>query len=168
MPEARYYLDFTGCGNSINASHPQAARLIVDSLRYWATEMRVDGFRFGLASVLGRVGAGHFDPHAPLFQIINQDPVLSRVKLIAEPWDVGLGGYQAGNFPAPWREWNGKYRDALRRYWRGDENQAGEVGYRLLEFYTADDSRGPEEPVPTGPFELLGRSVAVFRRALRE
>jgi isoamylase len=131
MPERRYYLDFTGCGNSLNASHPAAAQLIADSLRYWATEMRVDGFRFDLATVLGRVGRGHFDPQAALFQIINQDPVLSRLKLIAEPWDVGLGGYQVGHFPAPWREWNGKYRDAIRRYWRGDENQAGEVGYRL-------------------------------------
>ncbi|WP_309888796.1 glycogen debranching protein GlgX [Archangium sp.] len=131
MPEARYYLDFTGCGNSVNASNPPGARLIVDSLRYWVEEMHVDGFRFDLATVLGRVGKGEFDPEAPIFQIINQDPVLSRVKLIAEPWDVGLGGYQVGGFPAPWREWNGKYRDALRRYWKGDENLAGEVGYRL-------------------------------------
>ncbi|MCY1074977.1 glycogen debranching protein GlgX [Archangium lansingense] len=131
MPEARYYLDFTGCGNSLNASHPQTARLIVDSLRYWVEEMHVDGFRFDLATVLGRVGKGEFSPNAPIFQIINQDPVLGRVKLISEPWDVGLGGYQVGGFPAPWREWNGKYRDALRRYWKGDEDTAGEVGYRL-------------------------------------
>ena len=131
MPEARYYLDFTGCGNSINASNPQAARLIVDSLRYWVEEMHVDGFRFDLATVLGRMGKGEFSPSAPIFQILNQDPVLSRVKLIAEPWDVGLGGYQVGGFQAPWREWNGKYRDALRRYWKGDENLAGEVGHRL-------------------------------------
>jgi glycogen operon protein len=131
MPERRYYLDFTGCGNSLNASHPQTARLIVDSLRYWVQEMHVDGFRFDLATVLGRVGKGEFDPQAPLFQIIAQDPVLSHVKLIAEPWDVGLGGYQVGGFRAPWREWNGKYRDAIRRYWKGDENLAGEVGYRL-------------------------------------
>ena len=86
--------------------------------------MHVDGFRFDLATTLGRVGQGEFDPQRPLFQIINQDPVLSRVKLIAEPWDVGLGGYQVGSFPAPWREWNGKYRDAMRRYWKGDENLA--------------------------------------------
>jgi isoamylase len=131
MPDPRYYLDFTGCGNSLNASLPQAARLIADSLRYWVTEMHVDGFRFDLATTLGRLGAGEFSPNAPLFQIINQDPVLSKVKLIAEPWDVGMGGYQVGRFPAPWREWNGKYRDALRRYWKGDENLAGEVGYRL-------------------------------------
>ncbi len=131
MPEARYYLDFTGTGNSINASRPETARLIVDSLRYWVSEMHVDGFRFDLASTLGRVEAGEFSRHAPIFQIINQDPLLSRVKLIAEPWDCGLGGYQVGNFPAPFREWNGKFRDAIRRYWKGDENLASEVGYRL-------------------------------------
>jgi glycogen operon protein len=131
MPDARYYLDFTGCGNSVKASNAQTARLIVDSLRYWVNEMHVDGFRFDLATVLGRTGEGAFDPNAALFQTIHQDPVLSRVKLIAEPWDVGLGGYQVGGFPAPWREWNGKYRDALRRYWKGDENLAAEMGYRL-------------------------------------
>jgi glycogen operon protein len=131
MPEARYYLDFTGTGNSLNASSPETARLIVDSLRSWVTEMHVDGFRFDLAATLGRVGRGQFDPSAPLFQIIAQDPVLSGVKLIAEPWDTGLGGYQVGNFPEPFREWNGKFRDALRRYWKGDENLASEIGHRL-------------------------------------
>jgi isoamylase len=131
MPEARYYLDFTGTGNSLNASRPETARLIVDSLRYWVSEMHVDGFRFDLATTLGRVGSGEFDRHAPIFQIINQDPVLSRVKLIAEPWDTGLGGYQVGNFPDPFREWNGRFRDAVRRYWKGDENLASELGYRL-------------------------------------
>ncbi len=127
----RFYLDFTGTGNSIRAAHPAAARLIVDSLRYWATEMHVDGFRFDLASTMGRVGKGDFDRSATIFQIINQDPVLSRLKLIAEPWDVGLGGYQLGNFPPLWRELNGKYRDAIRRFWKGDDNLASEVGYRL-------------------------------------
>ncbi len=131
MPEPRYYLDFTGTGNSINASNPEAARLIVDSLRYWVTEMHVDGFRFDLAATLGRVGRGEFSPKAPIFQIIAQDPVLSRVKLIAEPWDTGLGGYQVGNFPEPFHELNGKYRDAARRFWKGDDNLASEVGYRL-------------------------------------
>ncbi|MBV9948775.1 MAG: glycogen debranching protein GlgX, partial [Myxococcales bacterium] len=131
MPEARYYLDFTGTGNSINASNPEAARLIVDSLRYWASEMHVDGFRFDLATTLGRQGRGEYDRNAAIFQIIAQDPVLSRTKLIAEPWDVGMGGYQVGNFAAPWREWNGRYRDALRRYWKGDPNLASEIGYRL-------------------------------------
>ena len=131
MPDARFYLDFTGTGNSINASNLEASRLIVDSLRYWVTQMHVDGFRFDLATTLGRTGRGEFDRHCALFQIISQDPVLSRSKLIAEPWDVGLGGYQVGNFPPPWREWNGPYRDALRRYWKGDHNLASELGYRL-------------------------------------
>jgi isoamylase len=131
MPEPRHYLDFTGTGNSLNASNRETARLIVDSLRYWVTEMHVDGFRFDLATTLGRVGRGEFDRNAPFFQIVALDPVISRVKLIAEPWDIGLGGYQMGNFPAPWREWNGLYRDALRRYWKGDSNLASEIGYRL-------------------------------------
>ena len=131
MPDARHNLDFTGTGNSINASNIEAARLIVDSVRYWVTQMHVDGFRFDLATTLGRTGQGEFDRHSALFQIIGQDPVLSRTKLIAEPWDLGLGGYQVGNFPPPWREWNGPYRDALRRYWKGDHNQASELGYRL-------------------------------------
>lgn len=131
MPQRRHYLDFTGCGNSLNASSAPAERLIVDSLRYWVQQMHVDGFRFDLATVLGRTGEGGFDRNASFFRIVQQDPLLSSVKLIAEPWDCGLGGYQPGNFPAPWREWNGKYRDAIRRYWKGDENLAGEVGYRL-------------------------------------
>jgi glycogen operon protein len=131
MPDRRHYLDFTGCGNSLNASSPPGARLIVDSLRYWVNEMHVDGFRFDLATVLGRSGEGAFDRNAAFFQIVAHDPALSQVKLIAEPWDVGLGGYQVGNFPPPWREWNGKYRDSVRRFWKGDENLAGEVGSRL-------------------------------------
>jgi glycogen operon protein len=131
MPDARYNLDFTGTGNSINASNIEGGRLIVDSLRYWVTQMHVDGFRFDLATTLGRTGQGEFDRQAALFQIISQDPILSRTKLIAEPWDVGLGGYQVGNFPPPWREWNGPYRDAMRRYWKGDHNLASELGYRI-------------------------------------
>ncbi len=131
MPEQRHMLDFTGTGNSLRAAHPQVARMIVDSLRYWVDVMHVDGFRFDLASVLGRIGEGGFSAQAPILQIIAQDPVLSRVKLIAEPWDVGVGGYQVGGFRPPWREWNGKYRDAVRRFWKGDENLAGEMGYRL-------------------------------------
>jgi glycogen operon protein len=132
MPQTpRFYLDFTGTGNSVRAASTPAARLIVDSLRYWATEMHVDGFRFDLAATLGRARKGEFHPRATIFQIISQDPVLARLKLIAEPWDVGMGGYQLGNFPEPWRDQNGKYRDAIRRFWKGDENLAGEVGYRL-------------------------------------
>ncbi len=125
------HLDFTGCGNSLNLRHPQVLKLVLDSLRYWVTEMHVDGFRFDLATTLGRRGNGEFDPSGPFFQAIHQDPVLSRVKLIAEPWDVGLGGYRVGQFPLQWAEWNDKYRESIRRFWRGDERQAGEIGYRL-------------------------------------
>ncbi len=126
----RYYMDYTGCGNTLNVMHPRVLQLIMDSLRYWVTEMHVDGFRFDLASTLAR------ESHAvsklsAFFDIIHQDPILSRVKLIAEPWDVGEGGYQVGNFPVLWAEWNGKYRDAVRRYWKGDEGHAREIAYRL-------------------------------------
>jgi glycogen operon protein len=126
----RYYLDFTGCGNTLNMVHPRVLQLIMDSLRYWVLEMHVDGFRFDLASTLAR------ELHAvnklgAFFDIIHQDPVLSHVKLIAEPWDVGEGGYQVGNFPVLWTEWNGKYRDAVRRFWKGDECTVSEFATRL-------------------------------------
>ncbi|HWI41734.1 MAG TPA: alpha-amylase family glycosyl hydrolase, partial [Verrucomicrobiae bacterium] len=116
----RYYMNYSGCGNSMKLADRHVLRLVMDSLRYWVEEMHVDGFRFDLASELGRTGAGGYDRASAFFAIINQDPVLRAVKLISEPWDLGLGGYQVGNFPAPWCEWNGKYRDALRRYWKGD------------------------------------------------
>ena len=126
----RYYMDFTGCGNSLRMSHPQVLKLIMDSLRYWVQEMHVDGFRFDLASALARelfeVGT-----LATFFDIIHQDPVLSRVKLIAEPWDVGAGGYQVGKFPLLWSEWNGKYRDTVRDFWRGEDSALGEFAARL-------------------------------------
>jgi glycogen operon protein len=125
------HLDFTGCGNSLNLRHPQVLKLVMDSLRYWVSEMHVDGFRFDLATTLGRRGDGDFDPDAPFFQAVNQDPVLSRVKLISEPWDVGYGGYRVGQFPLHWAEWNDKYRESIRRFWRGDERQAADIGYRL-------------------------------------
>ncbi|MBN1210538.1 MAG: glycogen debranching protein GlgX, partial [Myxococcaceae bacterium] len=128
--DPRFYLDFTGCGNSWNATHPYALRLVADSLRYWVEVMHVDGFRFDLATTLGRDRHG-YDTRAAFFQLLHQDPVLSRVKLIAEPWDVGDFGYQVGNFPVLWSEWNGKYRDTIRRYWKGDDRQAAEIGYRL-------------------------------------
>jgi glycogen operon protein len=128
--DPRNYLDYTGTGNSLNTGHPQTLKLVADSLRYWVQEMRVDGFRFDLTTTLGREQRD-FDPRAPFFQLIHQDPVLSRVKLIAEPWDLGPGGYQLGNFPVLWSEWNGKYRDAVRRYWRGDGHTVAELGYRL-------------------------------------
>jgi glycogen operon protein len=124
------YEDFTGCGNSLNVAHAQTLKLIMDSLRYWVTEMHVDGFRFDLASTLAR-DAGFVDKLSSFFDIIHQDPVLSRVKLVAEPWDLGHGGYQVGNFPILWTEWNGHYRDATRRFWRGERARVGEMGYRL-------------------------------------
>jgi isoamylase len=128
--DPRYYLDFTGCGNSINANHPRVLQMILDSLRYWVNEMHVDGFRFDLVPTLGRDANG-FDPYARFFTTVQQDPVLSGVKLIAEPWDIGPGGYQVGNFPGGWTEWNGKYRDGVRRFWRGDPRQVPDLAYRL-------------------------------------
>jgi isoamylase len=126
----RFYLDYTGTGNTLDTLNPRPLQMVMDSLRYWANEMHVDGFRFDLASALGRDGSGVNKFHA-FFKVIGQDPILSQVKLIAEPWDVGDGGYQVGNFPAPWSEWNGKYRDTVRSFWKGDEGRIGEVGYRL-------------------------------------
>jgi isoamylase len=127
---ARYYMDYTGCGNTLNVRHPRTLQLITDSLRYWVQEMHVDGFRFDLAAALARE-LHDVDRLSAFFDIIRQDPILSQVKLIAEPWDVGEGGYQVGNFPAGWAEWNGRYRDTVRRYWRGDGGQVAELGYRL-------------------------------------
>jgi glycogen operon protein len=127
----RAYADFTGCGNTLDATQPQALRLITDSLRYWVTEMGVDGFRFDLASVLARTGFD-VDMRAPFLSAVFQDPVLSRVKLIAEPWDVALGGYQVGNFPPLWTEWNDRYRDTVRDFWRGARPDVRELGYRLV------------------------------------
>ncbi|HEX6466199.1 MAG TPA: glycogen debranching protein GlgX [Terriglobales bacterium] len=126
----RFYMDYTGTGNSLNARHPQVLKLIMDSLRYWVQEMHVDGFRFDLAATLARE-LHDVDRLSAFFDIIHQDPVISMVKLIAEPWDVGEGGYQVGNFPVLWAEWNGKYRDTVRRYWKGDEGQLSDVAYRL-------------------------------------
>ena len=131
LPEdARLYLDFTGTGNTFNLLHPRTLQLVMDSLRYWVNDMHVDGFRFDLASTLARDQNGVNKLHA-FFEIIHQDPVISQVKLIAEPWDVGEGGYQVGNFPVLWAEWNGKYRDEVRRFWKGDEGRIGEMAYRL-------------------------------------
>jgi isoamylase len=128
--DPRYYMDFTGCGNTLNMRHPRVLQLIMDSLRYWVTEMHVDGFRFDLASTLARE-LFEVDRLGAFFDIIHQDPVLSQVKLIAEPWDVGPGGYQVGNFPVGWTEWNGKYRDTVRRFWKGDGDTASEFATRL-------------------------------------
>ena len=128
--DPRFYLDFTGTGNTFNLLHPRTLQLVMDSLRYWVLEMHVDGFRFDLASTLARDHEGVNKLHA-FFEIIHQDPVLSQVKLIAEPWDVGEGGYQVGNFPVLWAEWNGKYRDTMRSFWKGNEGRVGEMAYRL-------------------------------------
>jgi len=142
--QPRYYVNYTGTGNSLNARHPQVLKLIMDSLRYWVLEMHVDGFRFDLASSLARE-LHEVDRLGSFFDIIHQDPVLSQVKLIAEPWDVGDGGYQVGNFPILWAEWNDKYRNAVRRFWRGDDDPMAELGYRLTgssDLYK-DDGRKP-------------------------
>jgi glycogen operon protein len=128
--DPRHYIDFTGCGNTLNMRSPQVLQLIMDSLRYWVLEMHVDGFRFDLASALARE-LFEVDRLASFFDIIHQDPVLSQVKLIAEPWDLGQGGYQVGNFPVLWTEWNGKYRDTVRRFWRGDGGTVSELATRL-------------------------------------
>jgi glycogen operon protein len=128
--DPRFYMDYTGTGNSVNASNPQVLKLVNDSLRYWVQEMHVDGFRFDLASTLAREEHG-VDRLSSFFDVIHQDPVLSEVKLIAEPWDIGEGGYQVGNFPVLWTEWNGKYRDSVRSYWRGDPGEVSELAFRL-------------------------------------
>ena len=128
--DPRRYQDFTGCGNTLNMRHPRVLQLIMDSLRYWVVEMHVDGFRFDLASALARE-LYEVDKLGSFFDIIQQDPVLSQVKLIAEPWDLGEGGYQVGNFPAGWTEWNGRYRDSVRQFWRGDGGQVSQLASRL-------------------------------------
>ncbi|MBN9046074.1 MAG: glycogen debranching protein GlgX [Rhizobiales bacterium] len=128
--DARYYINDTGTGNTLNLDHPMVLRMVMDSLRYWVEVMHVDGFRFDLGATLGRTGRGQFDRGAAFFDAIRQDPVLTRVKLIAEPWDIGPGGYQVGAFPPPFLEWNDKYRDGVRRFWRGDGHVA-ELADRL-------------------------------------
>lgn len=138
--DRRYYMDYTGTGNTLNMLHPRTLQLIMDSLRYWVLEMHVDGFRFDLASALARE-LHEVDRLGAFFDIIHQDPVLSQVKLIAEPWDLGEGGYQVGNFPVLWAEWNGEYRDTVRRFWRGDGGLVGTLASRL-----------------TGSNDLYGRS----------
>jgi isoamylase len=126
----RYYTDYTGCGNTIDIRHSRGLQLVMDSLRYWMTEMHVDGFRFDLATVLARDEVA-VNPFAEFFHVVRQDPVVSRAKLIAEPWDLGPDGYQVGRFPIGWGEWNAKYRDTLRQFWRGDSGQVGDLASRL-------------------------------------
>ncbi len=142
--DPRYYMDYTGTGNSLNMRNPHVLQLLMDSLRYWVLEMHVDGFRFDLASTLARE-LHDVDKLSSFFDLIQQDPVISQVKLIAEPWDVGEGGYQVGNFPAVWSEWNGKYRDCVRDFWAGRHQTLGEFAYRLTgssDLY-ANDTRQP-------------------------
>ncbi|MFN3216255.1 MAG: glycogen debranching protein GlgX [Acidimicrobiales bacterium] len=141
--DPRYYLDFTGTGNSMNMRHPHVLQLIMDSLRYWVTEMHVDGFRFDLASTLARE-LHEVDRLSAFFDLIQQDPVVSQVKLIAEPWDIGEGGYQVGNFPPQWSEWNGRYRDTIRDFWRGEAATVAEFASRVTgssDLYQADTRR---------------------------
>ncbi|MEY9212314.1 glycogen debranching protein GlgX [Thermobifida halotolerans] len=141
--EPAYYMDYTGCGNSLNARDPHSLQLIMDSLRYWVLDMHVDGFRFDLASALAREFYD-VDRLSAFFDIVQQDPVISQVKLIAEPWDVGPGGYQVGNFPPLWTEWNGKYRDTVRDFWRGQPATLGEFASRITgssDLYQADGRR---------------------------
>ncbi|CDI02354.1 glycogen debranching enzyme [Candidatus Competibacter denitrificans Run_A_D11] len=127
----RYTMDYTGCGNTLNTSHPRVIQLVMDSLRYWVQEMHVDGFRFDLAAALARESHGDVDQMGSFMDVMQQDPVLARVKLIAEPWDTGHGGYQVGQFPVTVSEWNGKYRDVVRDYWRGEGGLIGDLAYRL-------------------------------------
>jgi isoamylase len=141
--DRRYYMDYSGCGNTLDMTHPRSIQLLMDSLRYWVAEMHVDGFRFDLASALARE-LHAVDRLSAFFDVIHQDPLISQVKLIAEPWDLGEGGYQVGNFPAGWAEWNGRYRDTIRRYWKGDGGQVADLAYRLTgssDLYESDGRR---------------------------
>ena len=149
--EPRFYFDVTGTGNSLNVSSPITLQLITDSLRYWVTEMHVDGFRFDLAAALARQFYD-VDRLSAFFDIIHQDPVLSRVKLVAEPWDVGEGGYHVGNFPVRWAEWNGAYRDTVRDFWRGEAGGVRDIANCLT---------GSEQPL------RMGRPPAVGEHQLR-
>jgi isoamylase len=139
--QRRYYINDTGTGNTLNLSHPHVLQLVTDSLRYWATEMHVDGFRFDLATILGREPYG-FDEGGGFLDSCRQDPVLSQVKLIAEPWDLGPGGYQVGGFPPGWAEWNDRFCDTVRSYWKGDEGKVPELATRLAASSDNFDRRG--------------------------
>jgi isoamylase len=150
--DARHYLDFTGTGNTLDASHPAMLRLVMDSLRHWVEEMHVDGFRFDLAPALARNSHGGFDHRGPFLSAVAQDPVLRRVKLIAEPWDLGDHGYQVGGFPAGWSEWNGPYRDRVRDYWRGVEGSLGDFAAALC---GSADLYGPSRRSPRASVNLV-------------
>ncbi|NTZ63227.1 glycogen debranching protein GlgX [Agrobacterium tumefaciens] len=142
MPDrARYYINDTGTGNTLNTSHPRVLQMITDSLRYWAEEMEIDGFRFDLGTILGREPEG-FDQRGGFFDAVGQDPVLSRLKLVGEPWDIGPGGYQVGGFPPGWAEWNDKYRDTVRDYWRNKDGTTRDFAARILGSGDVYDLRG--------------------------
>lgn len=150
--ESRYYLDFTGTGNTLNTSHPAVLRMAMDSLRYWVQEMHVDGFRFDLAPAISRNPAGGFDHCSPFLAAVAQDPVLRQVKLIAEPWDIGENGYQVGGFPTGWSEWNGRYRDCVRDFWRGTEGSLPEFAARIC---GSADIYGPSRRKPSASVNVI-------------
>ena len=162
----RYYVNDTGTGNTLNLDHPMVLRMVMDSLRYWVEVMGVDGFRFDLCATLGRTASG-FHRDAPFFQAIRQDPVLSRVKLIAEPWDIGPGGYQLGAFPPPFLEWNDRFRDGVRRFWRGDPGRAPDLAERITGSAQQFDHAGRLATVLGQPRDLARRLHAQRRRHLR-
>ena len=150
--DRRHMMDFTGTGNTLDVSHPATLRLVMDSLRYWVEEMHVDGFRFDLAPAIARNGAGAFEHRSPFLSAVAQDPVLQRVKLIAEPWDVGPGGYQVGGFPGGWSEWNGRYRDTVRDFWRGTDGAVADFAARLC---GSSDIYGPGRRTPGASVNLV-------------
>ncbi len=150
-PNRRYYNDFTGTGNTLDITHPRNLQLVLDSLRYWVQEMHVDGFRFDLATCLGR-NSPDFSQNHTFFQAILQDPVLTQIKMIAEPWDLGPGGYQVGGFPAPWAEWNGRYRDDIRCYWKGDHGLVPRLASRIT---GSQDIYGPGRRLPTSSINFV-------------
>lgn len=150
--ENRYYLDFTGTGNTLNTSHPAVLRMVMDSLRYWVQEMHVDGFRFDLAPAISRNAGGGFDHCSPFLAAVAQDPVLRQVKLIAEPWDIGENGYQVGGFPPGWSEWNGRYRDCVRDFWRGTEGSLPEFAARIC---GSADIYGPSRRKPSASVNVI-------------
>jgi glycogen operon protein len=142
MPgKPRYYVNDTGTGNTVNTSHPRVLQMVMDSLRYWVEVMEVDGFRFDLGTILGREPHG-FDPRGGFFDAMGQDPVLRKVKLVGEPWDIGPGGYQVGGFPPGWAEWNDKFRDTVRAFWKGDEGKLGDFAKRISGSGDLFDKRG--------------------------
>ncbi len=160
MPDKRYYDNVTGCGNTVNCAHPQVRELVVDCLRYWVQEMHVDGFRFDLATVLAREDGG-FNPHSPFFKAVRAERALERVKLIAEPWDVGWGGYQLGRFPPGWAEWNDRFRDTVRAFWRARLRQDRGAGRTVRRI---ERCLPPQRPQTHGHDQLRHRARRIHPR----